>query len=444
LDFAAVMKASQAISGEIVLDKLLISLMKIIMQNAGAQFGYLVLETNNQLLIEAAGINDNITALQSIPMPDYLPVTLVNYVARLKEDVVLKNATLEGNFVNDPYIISQKPKSILCTPLVNQGNLIGIVYLENNLTTEAFTPDRLEVIKLLSGQAAIALENARLYQTLEDKVTDRTAQLAEANQEIIALNQKLKADNLRMSAELDVARQIQMMILPKPEELENIEGLDIAGYMQPADEVGGDYYDVLEIDGVVTLGIGDVTGHGLESGILMLMTQTCVRTLQEIRQVEPVKFLDTLNRTIYKNVQRMNSDKSLTLAIINYQDGKISISGQHEETIIVRKGGIIERIDTIDLGFPIGLEEKITDFISHAMFELNPGDGIVLYTDGIPEAEDINNVQYQVERLCAIISENWHKSAEEIKEDIIRDLRQHIGKQKIFDDITLLVLKRQE
>ena|GEM_PF-3095355 len=287
-------------------------------------------------------------------------------------------------------------------------------------------------------------DRKRQDEILEAMVQERTADLATANESIIALNERLKGENLRMGAELNVARQIQMMILPKPEELDNIEGLDIAGYMEPADEVGGDYYDVLHTDGVVTLGIGDVTGHGLESGILMLMTQTAVRTLQEIRETDPVVFLDTLNRTLYKNVQRMNSEKSLTLAIVNYADGKISISGQHEEAIIVRKGGQIERIDTMDLGFPIALDGDISEFISHAIFDLEIGDGIVLYTDGIPEAKDINKVQYQVERLCEVISENWHKSASEIKDDIITDLRRHIGTQKIFDDITLLVLKRQE
>ena len=279
--------------------------------------------------------------------------------------------------------------------------------------------------------------------TLEDKVKERTAELAQANEEISALNEKLKQENLRMSAELDVARQLQQMVLPKPEELEVIEGINIAGYMDPADEVGGDYYDVLHGDGLVTIGIGDVTGHGLESGILMLMTQTAVRTLQEIKERDPVRFLATLNRTIYQNIQRMNSDKNLTLVIVNYSESSVSISGQHEETLIVRADGNVERVDTIDLGFPIGLDEEIADFVDHQTIQLKTGDGIVLYTDGITEAENIAGEQYELERLCDKIGQHWHRSAEEIKDLVIEDVNKFIGKQKVFDDITLVVLKQQ-
>lgn len=300
-----------------------------------------------------------------------------------------------------------------------------------------------ELDKLGNSFNRMANQLQELFETLEDKVKERTAELAAANEEIIALNKRLKEDNLRMGAELDIVRQMQQMILPNAEELV-IEGLDIAGYMDAADEVGGDYYDVLNTDGVVTLGIGDVTGHGLESGILMLMTQTAVRILKEIRELDPVRFLDVLNRTLYKNVQRMNSPKSLTLAILNYSQGQVSISGQHEEIIIVRQGGEIERIDTMDLGFPIALDDDIADFISHISIELKPGDGLVLYTDGIPEAFDTSKEQYGVEPMCEIISQNWHLSAEEIKQAVIDDVRRHIGTQKVFDDITLLILKRTE
>ena len=123
-------------------------------------------------------------------------------------------------------------------------------------------------------------------------------------------------------------------------------------------------------------------------------------------------------------------------------DGNISISRQHEETLVVRNGGQVERIDTMDLGFPLALDDDITEFISHISIELQLGDGIVLYTDGIPEAQDIKKKQYGIEQMCEVISQNWHLSAQEIKQAVIDDLRRHIGTQKVFDDITLLVVKR--
>lgn len=584
LDLATVIKASQAIGSEIVLEQLLQKLMKILIANAGAQVGYLILETQNRLLIEAEGSvdSDNVTVLQSIPVENCLPTSIINYVVRTCESVVLSDASQSRNFANDLYIQNHQPKSILCVPLLDRGKLVSLIYLENNLTTGAFTPNRLEVLKILSTQAAISIENARLYteviererqltqffeampigvsvhdaagqtyyanqlsqellginalpeakteqlsqtyhvyragtnqlypteqlpivrslkgeqvktedlelhqpdkiiplevsstpildetgkivyaiaafqditqrkqaekliaeynRTLEEQVKERTAQLAQANQEIMALNERLKQENLRMSAELEVTKRLQQMILPKQEELESIEGLDIAGFMEPADEVGGDYYDVLQQDGKVKIGIGDVTGHGLESGVLMLMTQTAVRTLQESHQTDPVQFLDILNRTIYRNAQRINPDKNLTLALLDYQNGTLSVSGQHEEMIVVRAGGQVERIDTVDLGFPIGLDEEIADFIASEQVQLNPGDVVVLYTDGITEAKDIKRELYGIERLCEVVSLNWERSAEEIRQSVIEDVRQHIGEQKVFDDITLVVLKQK-
>jgi serine phosphatase RsbU (regulator of sigma subunit) len=447
LDLATVIKASQVLSGEVQLDKLLSTLMQVAIENAGAEKGCLILPEAGKLMIEATGVSGTkeATVLQSIPVEQSqeIPVTLINYVYRTSETLVLDDASVENTFSADPYIIGTEPRAVLCTSIINQGQRIGILYLENNLTTKAFTPDRLELLKILSAQAAISIENARLYQTLEDKVKERTAQLAQANQEISALNSRLKQENLRLSAELEVTKQLQQMILPKPQELESIEGLEIAGFMEPADEVGGDYYDVLQLDGKVKIAIGDVTGHGLESGMLMLMTQTAIRTLQESNQTDPVKFLDILNRTIYRNVERMNSSKNLTLAVVDYADSTLSLSGQHEEMIVVRAGGEVERIDTINLGFPIGLEEEIADFIATEQVHLNPGEVVVLYTDGITEAFDINQKEYGVERLCEVVSRNCLLSAEGIKQSVIDDVRRHIGSMKVFDDITLVVLKQK-
>ena len=263
------------------------------------------------------------------------------------------------------------------------------------------------------------------------------------NREIKSLNRQLKTENIRLTAEVEVTRRLQQMILPAAEELHQIPGLDISGFMEPAEEVGGDYYDVLTQNGRVKIAIGDVTGHGLESGVLAIMVQTAVRTLLEANETDFNKFLSVLNRTIYNNVQRMNSDKNLTLCLLDYQKGMLRLSGQHENTIVVRYGGNIEVIDTIDLGFPIGLEEEITDFVAEARVLLKPGEAVVLYTDGITEAEDNNKVQYGLDRLCNVVKFNWKRSADEIRQAVIKDLRLHIGTQKVYDDITLLVLKQK-
>jgi sigma-B regulation protein RsbU (phosphoserine phosphatase) len=290
---------------------------------------------------------------------------------------------------------------------------------------------------------AVALNSRDELAEVVTSFNDIAVALVAANQEVQILNERLKEDNYRMKAELDVTRRLQKMILPQEEELLEISDLDIAGYMESADEVGGDYYDIIHHNGHVKIGIGDVTGHGLESGVLMIMVQTAVRTLLENNETNPKKFLDSLNRTIYSNVQRMQSDKNLTLCLLDYQNKKLRVYGQHEEVIVIRQKGTLERIDTIDLGFPIGLEPDISQLIAYKDIQLNTGDVVVLYTDGITEAEDINGVQYQIEGLSRVLKQNSQKSAKEIRQEVINDLQRHIGKQKVFDDITLVILKQK-
>src|SRR5439155_11949841 len=115
-----------------------------------------------------------------------------------------------------------------------------------------------------------------------------------------------------------------------------------------------------------------------------------------------------------------------------------------EEAIIVRHGGAIERIATIDLGFPLGLEADITHWIRHVSVALYPGDGVVLYTDGITEAADMHHRLYGIDRLCTVISQHWAGTAHDIQAAVMADVRCHIGAQKVYDDITLVVAKQRE
>jgi sigma-B regulation protein RsbU (phosphoserine phosphatase) len=298
------------------------------------------------------------------------------------------------------------------------------------------------------GEAALAFnrmaeEISFHTENLEHLVDERTKELESANHEISALNNRLRDENLRLSAELAVAKQIQMMVLPKPGELDVIPEVEIAAFMRPADEVGGDYYDVLQHGARVKIGIGDVTGHGLESGVLMLMVQSVARALQETNESDPRQFLDRLNRAIYKNIERTNSDKHLSLAFLDFEGERVTLSGQHEEVLVIRSNGEIETIDTIDLGLPIGLERDISPFVDIRDIPFGSGDVIVLHTDGVTEAENQEGKLFGFDRLCKSASAHRRGSAEEIKLGIVEDLMAHIGTQKIHDDITLVIMRHR-
>ncbi len=307
---------------------------------------------------------------------------------------------------------------------------------------------------------------------LETRVSLRTADLELANREIHALNSRLHAENVRMGSELDITRRLQELLLPAPEEFTAFAHLDIAATNLSASEVAGDYYDILPLDArklpfesrltdaqtALMISIGDVTGHGLESGMLMLMTQMGVRTLLEVGDYDPVMMLDVLNRSLQKNIDRMAVDKSLTLALVHYcydeiaRQGQLYVSGQHETLLVVRADGQLASYDTLDLGFPLGLTDDIRSLIATHMVTLAPGDGFVLYTDGIPEAPAPNGQLYGLERMSNIIQTHWQQPAQHIQDMLLRDVHAHIdpradlskdiANQELDDDITVVVFKQ--
>ncbi|HPK21365.1 MAG TPA: diguanylate cyclase [Smithella sp.] len=168
LDLSTAMRVSQIIASEIMLDRLLQKIMHESITNAGAQRGYLLLESDGDLTIEASQDVDKgeSQVMQSLPLKDCPDIchSIVNYVYHSGEDIVLGNAVKEGLFTNDPYVIRVRLKSILCTPIMSKGKISGILYMENNISENAFTPERLEVLRSFSVQAAISIENARLFE----------------------------------------------------------------------------------------------------------------------------------------------------------------------------------------------------------------------------------------------------------------------------------------
>ena len=312
-----------------------------------------------------------------------------------------------------------------------------------NVSVEVSSKD--EIKDLADAFNMMSVEIKDYTENLEGKVAERTAELSSANQRIQELNASLKDDNRRMSAELDVAKQLQMMVLPSEEEITEFKDVDIACFMTPADEVGGDYYDILPLQkGGMLIGIGDVTGHGLSSGVLMLMAQTAIRTLSSYIDIDMKEFINRVNTVLYQNIQRINEDKNMTLALIHYKANTYTIVGQHESVLVCRANGKIENIETFDLGLFVGMEEDISDFTNTHQFSLSKDDVMLLYTDGITEAINMKEEEFGVEGLHDLLQKYHDLPAKEISENIKHDLMGYIGDAEIYDDITLVIFKQEK
>ena len=208
VDIQTVIRASQAFSGEIQLDKLLSKLMNLLIENAGAQKGALLVVEHGRLFVQAEINADTIILQQdaAVEKCDYLALSVINYVKRTGEKVVLGDAAHDSQFNGDPYIEREQPKSIMCLPLQKQGQLVGMLYMENNLAVDAFTVEHAELLQILSTQIAISLENAALYNDLEQKIEARTQALSQKNTELhdtltsLRLTQKQLVESAKLAS----------------------------------------------------------------------------------------------------------------------------------------------------------------------------------------------------------------------------------------------------
>jgi diguanylate cyclase (GGDEF)-like protein len=194
LDLNTVLKASLALSGEILIDSLLQKLMTIFIENAGAEQGYLLIpsmeDTEHWMIVAQASVLDQQARLERIPMETASTVceAVVRYVIRTRQSLTLDDALQDDAFGNDPYVHRQRVRSVLCLPLLAQNQLKAVLYLENNKLTGAFLAGRVEILNMLAAQAAIAIENAQLYENLERQVAERTRELSEANRRLQQLS----------------------------------------------------------------------------------------------------------------------------------------------------------------------------------------------------------------------------------------------------------------
>ncbi len=260
--------------------------------------------------------------------------------------------------------------------------------------------------------------------------------LVEGINEIIVELKTSVATASAVRKEMELAKQIQTVLLP-----DNIivSGYDIFASCVPAEEVGGDYFDVISAGGVDWIVVGDVSGHGVTSGLIMMMVQTSIHTvLLDNPGVDPADLLSAVNRAIHRNIQKMGESIHMTIvALASQNKGEFKFTGLHED-ILIRRADTLE-LETVKTdGMWIGLEPDISQLLKGGELKLQPNDCMVLFTDGILEARGPDRQMYGSERLAEVVRESGYKSANDIHNDILESLEAYDAD----DDVTLVVMKR--
>jgi sigma-B regulation protein RsbU (phosphoserine phosphatase) len=312
--------------------------------------------------------------------------------------------------------LPDRPLTLTVAPLFFADSPIGILLFE-------LGPPQGQIYDWLREQISVALEGARLLRRIDEEVAEREL-----------------AERQRLAHELRLAARIQASVLPQRLA---VTGLDIAASMVPATEVGGDCYDVLPFDGGAWLSIGDVAGHGLGPGVVMMMLQASVAAvLCNNPRIQPARALEIINAVLFDNVkQRLQQDEHATIMLLCYESsGRVLFAGAHEEPLIYRaRTGRCEALPAP--GLWIGIKPDVSNQMPESEFVLEPEDVLLLYTDGAVEAMNGRREQYGVDRLANALASVHAEPVDRIRDHLLRSVQDWMDKQR--DDITLLVVRRK-
>ena len=294
----------------------------------------------------------------------------------------------------------------------------------NSNIEEAMLTDWLVKRGYSEQQISVALQGARLIRRVDQEVAERE-----------------RAERQRLAHELSLAARIQASVLPQRIE---VTGLDISAKMLPASEVGGDCYDVLPCAGGAWLSIGDVAGHGLGPGVVMMMLQSSVAAvLRANPDVSPAAALEVVNAVLFDNLKhRLQQGEHATLMLLRYESsGHFRFAGAHEEPLIYRaKSGRCEFLPAP--GLWVGIKADVGGQMPESQNRLEPGDVLLLYTDGVVEARNARKEQYGVQRLARQLEAVHAEPVERIRDHLLSVVQHWMDAQR--DDITLMVVRQRD
>ena len=377
---------------------------------------HLKVEQGAVMLINEEDKNNPIVTIERIfdkSSEEHLPIRLntqlTGWMMKNKKPLLSNSLANDERFTLNVKDISTI-ESLLAVPLFLKGKMIGLLMVFNKSGEEGFSEDDKRLLTIIAAQSAQVIDSARLY--------------------------KEELEYLKIQEDMNMAAQIQQNLLPK--KIPEIQGYEAGGVSIPAKNVGGDYYDFIPTQsGNVAFCLGDVSGKGTAAALLMANLQATLRG-QTLACTCARECLDRANNLLY---QSTDSEKYATLfyGILDPAQHSLAFTNAgHNYPFLISSDGKVERLKTI--GIPLGFLEDF-EFSEHTV-PFNVGDVLVLFSDGISEAMNKHEEEFEEEKILQVIKSNMDQSPHQMIENLISSVREHADGEEQSDDMTLLVIKR--
>lgn len=431
---SSVIKVSQDISSILNLDTLLEIVMGKAIEVTGAQRGFLFIfdEKNQALAIKAY------QGVEKLAKAEY-STSIVNQTFEKDITIITTNAEKDERLLHFESVRIMGLKSILCVPLRYHVKVIGVCYLDNPLSAGVFTNEDAELMSVFMSQAAIAIENAYLYNNLESLVADRTQELRlrteeleEKSRELGNAYEQLNDTYDIMKKDLSLARRIQENILP--EKTSTLGGLHLHAEYLPLIEVGGDIFDYfLRDDGTVRVFLADATGHGVVASLVTMLIKSEYEKVKNDGDT-PSAILSRLNAIFYHSYRSLHIFITGIIIDVDRKRKKITYSAAgHPTQYLIQNGTVVELPNT---GRAVALHHTLD--MENITMPFGPGDKLLVFTDGIFEEFNSSEELLGDEKIREIIVSHCGKTTKEITRAIINCISEHTRGAQVSDDITII------
>lgn len=437
LDLRTVLRAAEALGAERDPHGVVRTLMQMVVASGGAERGVLLIAREDGWEVGARHGSElgDVGARVALDAVEQASRTALRFVMRSHQRLVVPRAAGDLRFADDPRVTSGAAASLVAAPLLHRGDLVGLLYLEHS-APGAFAPGRAALLEMLAGLGAVAWENARLVSGLQSA---RDA-LAEANagleRQVAARTAELDRALAELWTEMDLATRIQTVLLPDDGRRGAYE---VAARMRPAARVGGDYYDVFEHAGRLWVLVGDVSGHGVNAGLVMMMVQASVRAVVRALDGEsplsPAHLLVVVNAALREGLARIGRGQYMTITALRLDEGGAVHAGLHQD-LIVRRGatGAVERIPSN--GLWLGVVDDLAGLVEDTPLPLAPGDAITLFSDGVTESR-MGRELLDVEPLVEAVA----RCGDAHPASVVDALLELLEGRVVDDDVTVLCLR---